>query len=150
MNTAKKAVYAAVGAGSQAVVTAKQLPKLAAKLPQIVTEKAGSLSQAAAGTAQLVSSLPRLAAGMPKRASEMPKKAGEMAFDAAGRARTLAEAAAKDAVRLYGEYADRGEKLLSGKVTQKPANGYAAANGTAKPTAKKATKPKAKGTSVSE
>ncbi|GAC1409152.1 MAG: hypothetical protein NVSMB57_01480 [Actinomycetota bacterium] len=128
MSTAKKAVHAAVGAGSEALTAAKGLPARAARLPQIVSEKAGSL---AGGSTQIAS--------LPAKAATIARKTPELALGAAEKVRTIAGEARTTAARRFESYAKRGEAILS---TRNGANGGASetitVNGAKKPKTAKA------------
>ena len=103
MSTAKKAFYAAVGAGKATLDRAQTLPKRAAELPGTIATKAGSLRD-----------LPKAAVSFPKAAT---KRAGELISNV----QSFATGRSKQVQTTYTDLAKRGEKLVKRVSKSAPA-----------------------------
>jgi hypothetical protein len=98
MSTAKKAIYAAVGAGDLALEQAKALPKRVSTLPTQIRSSAGDITE------------------LPSKALSLPGEARERVTKVVKTTRTRVEKATnparKRATKRFTDLSKRGEKLV--------------------------------------
>lgn len=122
MSTAKKTLYAAIGAGSTAIEKARELPKRVITLPTTLTERVGSLRKID------LRELPKTVQG---KVTTAPARASDLVEEA----KKFADTATERFVKAYGDLSKRGEKVAKKVRKQAPAKRAPKA---------KATTPKAK------